>query len=117
MPSGKAQEARAFQSPSRYIQGPGEIKKLPQFAKNYGNTALAIIDTFFYKEYQTKIPQMFAAAGMTAYTVEYSGVSSDAALNKLVDFCKALPEIPDTFIGIGGGQACDITKAVGATFR
>ena len=42
MPSGKAQESRAFQSPSRYIQGPGEIKKLPQFAKNYGNTVLAI---------------------------------------------------------------------------
>ena len=117
MPSGKAQEARAFQSPSRYTQGPGELKKLPQFAKNYGNTALAIIDTFFYKEYQSKIPQMFADAGMTAYTVEYSGVSSDAVLNKLVDFCKTLPEIPDTFIGIGGGQACDITKAVGATFR
>lgn len=117
MPAGKAQEARAFQSPSRYIQGPGEIKKLPLFAKNYGDTVLAIIDTFFYQEYQTKIPAMFSEAGMTAYAIEYSGVSSDAALQRLVDFCKTLPQIPDTFIGIGGGQTCDITKAVGATFR
>ena len=33
------------------------------------------------------------------------------------DFCRTLPQIPDTFIGIGGGQTCDINKAVGATFR
>ena len=117
MPSGKAQEARAFQSPSRYVQGPGQIKNLPMFAKHYGNTVLAIIDTFFYKEYSVKIPEMFAAEGMTAYTVEYAGASSDAVLNNLLDFCKTLPEMPDTFIGIGGGQTCDITKAVGATFR
>ena len=29
MPSGKAKESRAFQSPSRYIQGPGELRNLP----------------------------------------------------------------------------------------
>ncbi|MDD3347651.1 iron-containing alcohol dehydrogenase [Oscillibacter sp.] len=117
MPSGKAKESRAFQSPSRYIQGPGELKNLPIFAGHYGKTALAIIDTFFYPEYQAKIPQLFAEAGMTAYTVEYSGAASDLALEKLLAFCKTLPQIPDTFIGIGGGQTCDINKAVGATFQ
>ena len=55
MPAGKAMEARAFQSPSRYVQGPGQIRKLPRFAKNYGETALAVIDTFFYKEYSENI--------------------------------------------------------------
>ena len=44
MPAGKANESRAFQSPSRYVQGPGEIKNLPVFAAKYGKTALAIID-------------------------------------------------------------------------
>ena len=117
MPSGKAKEARAFGSPSRYVQGPGEINNLPKFAANYGKTALAIIDPFFYQEYSAKILKMFADAGMTAYTVEFPGVSSDAALQSLVEHCKTLPQIPDTFIGIGGGQTCDINKAVGATFR
>ena len=32
MPAGKGNESRAFQSPSRYIQGPGEINNLPVFA-------------------------------------------------------------------------------------
>lgn len=117
MPSGRAREARAFGSPSRYIQGPGEINNLPKFAANFGQTALAIIDTFFYQEYKERIPAMFAEYGMTAYTVEYSGKSSDSVLRQLVEFTKSLPRIPDTFIGIGGGQACDINKAVGATFR
>ena len=117
MPSGKAKESRAFQSPSRYIQGPGELRNLPVFAANYGPTALAIIDTFFYPEYSVKIPELFQAAGMTAWTVEFSGASSDEALERLIAFCRTLPQIPDTFIGIGGGQTCDINKAVGATFR
>lgn len=117
MPAGKANESRAFQSPSRYIQGPGEINNLPVFAAKFGNTALAIIDNFFYPEYSVKIPEMFKAAGMTAYTVPFGGPSSEDELQKLVDFCHSLPAVPDTFIGIGGGQTCDINKAVGATFR
>ncbi|MBR5470564.1 MAG: iron-containing alcohol dehydrogenase [Oscillibacter sp.] len=117
MPSEKAKDARGFQSPSRYVQGPDEIKKLPKIVKNYGGTALAIIDTFFYQRFSVEIPQMFAEADMAAYVVEFSGACSDAKLNELIAYCKALPEIPDAFIGIGGGQACDITKAVGAYFR
>ena len=117
MPSGKAREARAFGSPSRYVQGPDEINHLPDFAANYGSTALAIIDSFFYDSYKTKIPQMFADAGMTAYTAEFSGKSSTAALEDLKARCRALPQMPDSFIGIGGGQTCDINKAVGAAFR
>ena len=40
MPSEKAKDSRGFQSPSRYVQGPDEIKKLPKTAKNDGSTAL-----------------------------------------------------------------------------
>lgn len=117
MPSGKAKESRAFGSPSRYIQGPGEIENLPVFAANYGDTALAIIDPFFMKEYEQKIPALFEKHGMKAYVVEFPGVCSSQTLDQLVAHCKTLPKIPDTFIGIGGGQTCDINKAVGATYR
>lgn len=117
MPEGKAKESRAFGSPSRYIQGPGEINNLPTFAANYGNTAMLIIDTFFYEAYSKRLPALFASQGMTAYAVKFSGKSSEQALEDLIRSVKALPQIPDTFIGIGGGQACDINKAVGAAFR
>ena len=116
MPSGKANESRAFQSPSRYIQGPGEIRNLPHFASNYGSTALAIIDSFFYETYRQTIPALFKSAGMTAWTVAYPGTATDDTLRQLVDFCRTLPQLPDTVIGIGGGQTCDISKAVGAFY-
>ena len=116
MPAGQAKESRALGSPSRYVQGPGEIKNLPTFAANYGNTALAIIDPFFYAEYSVKIPEMFAAAGMTAYTVEFGGMCSTEELKRLIAHTETLPVIPDTFVGIGGGQVCDMNKAVGANF-
>lgn len=117
MPDVQAKESRAFGSPSRYIQGPGEIRNLPTFAANFGDTALLIIDTFFYAEYSRSIPAQFEENGMKAYTFEFSGASSSAMLQKIVDYCNTLPKIPDTFIGIGGGQACDINKAAGAAFR
>ena len=64
MPEGKAKEYRCFQSPSRYVQGPGLIKRLPKFAANYGKTALLIIDPFFYDEFSVSVPKIFEEAGM-----------------------------------------------------
>ena len=78
---------------------------------------LAVIDPFFYEAYQKLISEMFHAVGMTAYTVKFSGICSQQTLDSLIGECYSLPQIPDAFIGIGGGQVCDITKAVGATFR
>jgi len=117
MPAGKAGAARAYGSPSRYIQGPGEFNNLPVFASSYGDTALAIIDTFFYSSMKDRIVDLFAQKGMRAYAVEFNGKCSHATLKELIDFVQSLPNIPDTFIGIGGGQACDINKAVGSHFR
>ena len=117
MPAGQSGESRVFQGPSRYIQGPGEINNLPKFAGSFGDTAFALIDTFFFKDFTEKLTPLFEAAGMTLYTYEYSGMATDAALAVIVDHVKALPKMPQSFIGIGGGQTCDMNKAVGASFR
>ncbi len=117
MPEGKAKEGRAFQSPSRYIQGPGEINNLPKFAANYGKSVFAVIDRVFYKDYSRRFGDMFAAAGMTVCCEEYPGVPSDAVFEQLRDICGALPQVPDVFIGMGGGSCCDIIKMPGAYYR
>lgn len=117
MPAGKASEARAYGSPSRYVQGPGEINNLPKFAAEYGAVALAIIDTFLYETLGKQIADVFAKSDVTAHIVEFKGKCSHQALDELIQYAQSLPALPDTFIGIGGGQTCDINKAVGAHFR
>ena len=117
MPLGKAKLSRAFASPSRYIQGPGEFNNLPVFASSYGKVALAIIDPFFFKEFKERLDKLFADKDMQITCVEFNGKCSNKTLEELIAFTKSLPQIPDTFIGIGGGQTCDINKAVGAHFR
>ena len=117
MPAGQAKECRCFQAPSRYMQGPGMIKRLPKFAANFGPAAVLIIDPFFYEEFSTTVPKMFEEAGMRAYSIKFPGYAGNKEQAELIEAVKALPEIPDTFIGMGGGQAMDINKAVAAAFR
>lgn len=117
MPAGKAGECRCFQSPSRYMQGPGLIHRLPKFAANFGDAVLLTIDPFFYDDFSKRVPEFFEKAGMRAYTVKFPGFAGREELDQLVDFVKTLPEIPDTFIGMGGGQTMDLNKAVAATYR
>ena len=113
MPSEKAKDARGFQSPSRYVQGPDESKKLPKIASNYGSTVLAIVDTFFYQRFRTEIPEMFAEASMSAYTTEFSGACSDAALDDLLAFCKTLPESP-TRLSVSAADRPAISRRLSA---
>ncbi|WP_227930226.1 hypothetical protein [Eubacterium callanderi] len=40
---------RAFGSPSRYIQGYGELERLQDYTADYGKKVLAIIDPFFLR--------------------------------------------------------------------
>ena len=117
MPAGKASIARAYGSPSRYVQGPGELKNLPKFAAEYGKTAMAIIDTFLFETLGKSVSEIFAGTDVTVYVVEFQGRCSHKALDDLIAYTQTLPTIPDTFIGIGGGQTCDINKAIGAHFR
>jgi len=69
------------------------------------------------EEYSAKFRKLFEEAGMKAWSVEFPVVCSDENIAKIIDFSKQLPEIPDAFIGIGGGQTCDMVKAIGVYFR
>ena len=51
--------------------GTGLIKRLPKFAATFGNTALLIIDPFFYDDFSVRVPKLFEDAGMKAYCVKF----------------------------------------------
>lgn len=111
MPHGPACYSRAFGAPSRYIQGPGELKRLPQYVQTYGNSCLMIIDAFFYDSLGPELTECFRAAGMTAGCRRFGGECTDAEIHELAELVKTGQF--DAVAGIGGGKTCDTAKAVG----
>ena len=47
--------ARAWGSPSRYIQGPGELMRLAMHTNKYGKKIYAVIDEYFFEDYGSKV--------------------------------------------------------------
>ena len=115
MPEGKAREARAYGGPGRYLQGPDEIKKLHKVASIYGKSAMAIIDPFFFKEFSIILKKQFEDNGLHLETVAFQGECSPEELKRISGIIAELKEAPESYIGLGGGKTCDITKAVAVT--
>lgn len=88
-----------------------------KFAATFGNTALLIIDPFFYDDFSVRVPKLFEDAGMKAYCVKFPGYAGHKELDELIAFVKTLPEIPDTFIGMAAARPWTSTRAVAATYR
>ena len=102
--------ANIFISPSKYVQGPGEMAKLGEYALVYGKKALVIISENGYKRSGKTIEDSFAQAG-GACTFEYfHGECSMTEINRLLDVVKAAGT--DMVIGVGGGKIFDTAKAV-----
>ncbi len=55
--------ANILNSPSRYVQGPGELKKLGEYAANYGKKALALITKNGYKRSGADVEEGFKESG------------------------------------------------------
>lgn len=107
-----APAARCFQSPSRYIQGPGTIDSLYETVMIFGNSAFAIIDAYFYESFRKKLAVQFSQHGLKLACSKYEGEINQENLDRLNTAVQELEELPAFIIGIGGGKTCDMAKAV-----
>lgn len=110
MPLGKAGTTRAFGSPGRYIQGPGELQNLPDLTKIYGTSAFLLIDRYFYPTFAPMLHRLFSDAGLSAACEEFAGECCGQEMARLQAL--ASPGKPQVFIGIGGGKTCDTIKGL-----
>lgn len=106
----KAGETRAFSSPGSYIQGPGEIHRLPEVVKSYGTNALLLIDPFFFDEYESIFISAFKEEGLGAYCIKFCGECNEEEIERVCEYT-ADKDI-DIFIGVGGGKTMDAIKAI-----
>lgn len=102
--------ANILNSPSRYVQGPGELKKLGEYAANYGKKALALITKNGYKRSGADVEEGFKKSGTQIVFDYFNGECCKKEINRLVDVMKK--EKCDVVIGIGGGKILDTAKAV-----
>lgn len=102
--------AKILISPSKYVQGAGEMKKLGTYAAAYGKKALVIISQGGYKRIGGEIEKSFQEADCAVEFDYFNGECSKTEINRLTAIVQE--KGCDMVIGIGGGKIFDTAKAV-----
>lgn len=104
--------ARIFISPSKYVQGPGELTRLGEYAKAYGDHAFVVISEGGLRRSGDVITASLEAAGVAHTYDNFNGECSQAEIDRLVEVFRASGA--DFVVGVGGGKIFDTAKAVAA---
>lgn len=104
--------ARIFISPSKYVQGPGELARLGEYVKAYGAHALVVISAGGLRRSGDAISGSLEAAGVACTYDNFNGECSQAEIDRLVEVLRASGA--DVVVGVGGGKIFDTAKAVAA---
>lgn len=99
-----------FISPSKYLQGPGEMNNIGSYAKNLGSKALCLISNGGLKRQGEQIDASFTKAEVELKFEVFNGECSKNEINRLIEIVKA--NACDVVIGVGGGKIFDTAKAV-----
>lgn len=104
--------ARIFISPSKYVQGPGELTRLGEYVKAYGAHALVVISEGGLRRSGDVITASLEAAGVARTYDNFNGECSQAEIDRLVEVLRSSGA--DVVVGVGGGKIFDTAKAVAA---
>ena len=104
--------ARVFISPSKYVQGPGELARLGDYTKAYGAHALVVISAGGLRRFGDVVSKSLEDAGVACTYDNFNGECSQAEIDRLVEVLRGCGA--DVVVGVGGGKIFDTAKAVAA---
>lgn len=102
--------AKIFLSPSKYVQGAGELSHLGSYAQQFGKKALVLISPGGQKRFGATIQESFAASSCDMIAEPFQGECCMSEIHRLIDQMKQLG--CDIVIGVGGGKIFDTAKAI-----
>lgn len=98
-------------SPTRYIQGKGELKRLVKHAMTIGNHISIVIDKNIKNIVLDDIEEGARSCNQQIHLIEFNGECCMSEINRIREIVSE--EAIDVIIGVGGGKTHDTTKAVG----
>lgn len=101
---------KVYNSPSKYIQGTGEMRKLGTYAGTYGTKALVLISAGGVKRIGKRIEQSFEQQPCGFEFQIFHGECCEFEIARLCELMKE--QGCDLVIGVGGGKIFDTAKAV-----
>lgn len=101
---------RAFGSPLKYIQGPGEYNNLESYTGSYGKTAFYLIDGFLYNGIETRLKDIYAPTESKYIAEPFTGECSYAEIDRVTSKIKNTGA--SVLVAVGGGKTLDTGKMV-----
>ena len=99
-----------FGSPRKYVQGIGAINSLGDYLSVLGKKAFVISASVVWGLGGEQIEKSLKKAGLDFYYHEFGGEASSAEIDRLTELARG--ESADVIVGVGGGKACDASKAI-----
>lgn len=97
-------------SPSKYVQGKGELSNFGSYASALGSKLFCIVSPSGLKRVKAPIEQGLAGSGCEIVYEEFNGECSKSEINRLISLMEQRD--CDAVVGIGGGKILDTAKAV-----
>ena len=97
-------------SPSKYIQGPGEIKKLESHTRALGDKPFVIGSDSGLKRIMDQLRLSYDEVDVPLTTEAFNGECSKVEVDRLMAIARE--KACDVVVGVGGGKTLDTAKAV-----
>ncbi|MEW6263583.1 MAG: glycerol dehydrogenase [Thermodesulfobacteriota bacterium] len=101
---------RVYAGPERYVQGPGALDKLGEYAGAFSDSAVLVIGNTAKTLHGEHLAAIFEQSDIRLKQVVFSGEITREAVDAMAEDCRQAR--PGIVIAMGGGKVLDAGKAV-----